>query len=503
MWPAGWLCAMAVMMALAMAVMMAMSQTVTPSGYAANASTSPQAAIPADQQHGRATSEETLQAELRQNPRSAPAHALLALVLTRRGDLAGATAQMRRAVALDPKQRDYRFHLAVLELRTGQPAAAIALLRGLDDRTALQADVVINLARAYLSSGNDRDLARRIDALTADEAGSPVFLRSLTGLLLAAHRPQLATRLWQRVCALQPDDASAYATLSQLWLVQSDPDKAAAALQQTPARDRGVIYQFALGKLALARGDAAGAARLLEEVTRTAPLNPAAWRDLIHARIVAHQDLQAHSDAEQAMRLFPADADFSYEAALTDYILGRNQPSLEELRAHLRRQPDDARAVLLQAVLLAGEGNHREAEAAFARRAALTRGCDPLRDYFQGTMYLRMHQADRAARHLQASLRCHPGFGLAEMRLAQAWLQSNQPQRALRPAIRATEVSPRLAETYYVLSEVRKRLGDSKGAAEAMKGFTALRRDEGGKNDRDLLRSNAPAAPAAETANTP
>jgi Flp pilus assembly protein TadD len=83
------------------------------------------------QESGTAAARKDLQKMIGARPLSAPAHAALAQVFLRQGDLKAAQASLQRAAELTPGDKTYLLSLAVLHDHMGHDAEALALYRQL------------------------------------------------------------------------------------------------------------------------------------------------------------------------------------------------------------------------------------------------------------------------------------------------------------------------------------------------------------------------------------
>ena len=94
----------------------------------------------------------------------AASHYEAGIALKKKGDLAGAKSELRRAIELDPKLDAARFYLAEILLKEGEPKAALDQLQA----TPHSPSVDRLLGLAYLESGDP-------------EHAAEIFRRHLTG----------------------------------------------------------------------------------------------------------------------------------------------------------------------------------------------------------------------------------------------------------------------------------------------------------------------------------
>ena len=109
-----------------------------------------------------------LEQAIRNDPRSARAHALLGLVLARQNDAQGALLNLRQAYELDPHNSDCAYNYAVLLLQDGQSRAAIPILEALHQKSPRSDDILVNLARAYAETRDTQKLSGIVGEVPAE-----------------------------------------------------------------------------------------------------------------------------------------------------------------------------------------------------------------------------------------------------------------------------------------------------------------------------------------------
>ncbi|MGH9430179.1 MAG: tetratricopeptide repeat protein [Terriglobia bacterium] len=430
-----------------------------------------------------------LQAAVRLAPRSARAHALLGLTLARQGDVKNGLVHLRRAHQVDPADADYAYDFAVLSVQARQFAAAVPVLEALHRQSPQSDDVLVNLARAYAGAGESGKLATLVSALPAADYGNESLLKTLATALAAAHQTLAVEALWQAAIHHDPGQPLPYAALAGLWTARGEASRALNLLESAPPAARGPVYLYALGQARLALRNYREASKSFQEITRQMPGNEEARQQLIRSYLLANQLTSAEEAAEDAAKRFPGVADFPYQQAVADYMLGRNAAAMAALApVILKAGEKGSRPLLLMAVLLSQSGKYQEATNYFARAEQLETGCNALASYFDGATLLRMHRPQDAALQLRAAVRCHPHFALAEYRLGQALSQSGKKQEALAVLQQSTRDDPTLAEPYYALAQIHRRLGDVEAAQQALAKFNSLHA-HAATSDRDLLRS--------------
>ncbi len=422
-------------------------------------------------------------------PRSGQAHALLGLTLARRQDFKDARINLRQAHEYDPANGDYAFDYAVLLLRDRHFAAAIPILEDLHQKSPQSGDILVNLARADAGAAQFQKLSALVSALPTADYHDPELLKALANVLAGAKQTPTLEMLWQSAIQNDPTGSLAYAALAGIWTARGKADRALALLDGVPANARGPLYLYARGKTLLALRKYDEASQSFREVTVQIPQNEEAWQEMIWAEVLANHLSKAEAAAGEAAQKFPRVMEFQYQKAVVNYMLGRTTIAIDALTPILQKDGvKDPRPVLLMAVLQSQTGNYEGAVNYFARLPQLESGCNALASYFYGATLLRMHRPDDAAIQLQAAIRCHPRFALAEYRLGQALTDSGKLREALGTLQQATQDDPSLAEPYYALAQLRRRLGDDAGARAALARFNSVHQHV--KNsDQELFRN--------------
>lgn len=430
-----------------------------------------------------------LEQAVRLDPHSAKAHALLGLTLERQGDLDGALAQMRQARALDPANHDFAYDDALLLLQAHRCSTAIPVLEKLSRESPSSEDVRVNLARAYAATGNLAKLSAIVEQLPPPMLRDAELLQTLASVLARAHASAAVEQLWLRAIKYNPSGPLGYAALAKLWIAQRQPKRAMAALERAPAAARGrPVYVYVVGEAEEALGHYSQARARFEQLVEAAPDNQTAWIRLIECDLRADQLGLARHDAILANRRFPPATVFMYQMAVIDYLDGRNGAAIASLEPVVRRKNTaSVRATLLMAVLESATGNYALATDYFKRAQAIGGASNALTAYFYGATLLRLHHPAQAARQFETALRSRPHFALAEYRLGLALSQTGKPLQALAALQDAARDDSNLAEPYYAMAQVERKLGQADAAERDLAEFSA-RREHANHSDRALFR---------------
>jgi predicted Zn-dependent protease len=412
--------------------------------------------------------------------------------LARLGELPGALRNLRQAHESEPANGDYAYNYAVLLLEAGQFAKAVPILENLR-RTSPQADdILVNLVRAYAGAGDLEKLSATLGHLSASDYSNQRLIETLGAVLAGAGRAPAAEALWQAAIRHDPNQPLPYAALAELWTGQGEPGKALTLLGAAPAAAQGPLLLYAYGDAQMALRNYEKAIPIFVELTHRQPDDQGPWQKLVRCNLLAGRPNEAEEAAGQAARQFPGAPEFPYQQAVADYMLNRSAAAIKILSPLVDKPSgNDARPVLLMAVLKSQLGEYAEAAGDFERAERMQAACNALASYFYGATLLRMHRPPEAEAQLEAAVLCHPRFALAEFRLGEALSQQGKLSEAVKALEQAARDEPTLAEPYYALAQIRRRQGDEAGAREALARFDSLQK-RGTEPDRKLLTNGLP-----------
>jgi tetratricopeptide (TPR) repeat protein/tRNA A-37 threonylcarbamoyl transferase component Bud32 len=310
-------------------------------------------------------------AALASRPHAATAHANLADLLRRRGDVDGALAAAQRASALDPGSARVQANLGLVLLAAGRPVDAQAPLRRAVEIDDHLAEAHGGLGVALALAGNVPDAlaaARRAVALEpalacaytdlgtvllrqGDPPGAlaayrravdldpgPVAAAELAFVFLRQRAFDPALEMFRRALARDPHDARVRAGLAEALEGKGQRDEAVAEYRLAALLDdRQPLYPERLAVLLERKGDRVGLAAALRRVVELRPASAVALTNLG----AALHDIGDHLGAEAALRRAIA---LEPRLALAHYDLG--------LVLEARRDPKGAEAAYNQALEL-------------------------------------------------------------------------------------------------------------------------------------------------------
>ncbi len=214
-------------------------------------------------------------------------HYKLAVARYREGRAGAAVAPLRRALALDPRHAQAHYLLGVCLRDLGRLGEAAA---SLDEAARLSPGLLaVREARAdvFQARGQTARAVDELNALAALEPERPERAVAVAAAYARGGRHDAAVLALGRAAERFPDAAVVYTTLGSVWLRAAeggDPvalDKALAALIRAAGLDDASAQTFALlGRARLRAGDLDGAEGALRQAVGGKPAEPEAYRAL-------------------------------------------------------------------------------------------------------------------------------------------------------------------------------------------------------------------------------
>lgn len=398
----------------------------------------------------------TLKALLQQHPGSAEGRLLLGQQLMESGDMAGAEAELRRALEAGQADNDVLPLLAGAMVAQGK-GKLLALQFGKTELSKPEADARFrtHLAEAEAADGN-LDAAEQ--ALAQAEQRVPGFAPArLLAARLAAGRGDLdgALKQTEALIAAQADNAGAWSLKGDLLLAQAG-----------------------------ATGDATAAIAAYRKSLELQPRNLGAHSAVVGA-LIARRDFAGATTQWQAMSKVAANhpQTLFYEALLSDQRgdLKRTREITQQL---LRGAPDNPRVLLLAGSTELKLGANAQAEALLSKAVAAAPRAAPARRLLASAQ-LRNGQADKALATLQPLLEGKEADAEALTLAAQAQLTQGNGAAAEASFQKAAKLKPEDARLKTALAVSQIARGQDASGFAALESLAA--QDKGNSADLALI----------------
>lgn len=438
---------------------------------------------------------------IRIDPKQLAVQMLLGKVLLANGEVGAAEVAFDAALALGVARAEVVVPLAQAVSAQGRLQEVVSGQRfsatGLPPQVRASLRLVQAAALADLNQTRDAlaaiDEARAVNPQAAESwlAEVPVRLRGRQyaeastaverALTLAPDSPEVhylrgsiahaqgdaATALaaYDRCIELRSDHVEARAARAGLKLDQGRLDEAladVAVLKRVAPSDPRAPYLSAL--VAERRGDATASRAGLAGVTALLDAVPQDFMryrpQLLMLGGLAHYGLGENQKARPYLQAVLRQQPVNPAAKLLAQIelTERNfDPAIEILEPYVKAVPGDSQAVVLLATAQIGKGRH--ARASTLLQEALARHDSPRLRTFLGLALIGGGQSTAALAELEKAWRKDPGQIIAGSALADLYLRSHQPQRALPIAQALVQRQPKLASLQSLLGMTQAQLG--------------------------------------------
>jgi Flp pilus assembly protein TadD len=294
------------------------------------------------------------------------------LALQARGELAGAEARYRRALALAPDHPAATHALGLVATQRGRLAEAIPLLRKSVTLDSANASFHANLGAALIAAGHMEDAARSCRQAVALKPDLAAAQQNLGRALNALGQLPDALAAYRQALALRPDEAALHVDLGEVLRRLGKVAEAEAMFRKALAIDPGNVgAHHGLARALRDQGRVAEEIALFGDLARRRPEDWTVHGGLGNALLAADRVADAETAYRRAVALAPsrASAHNSLGAVLT--ALDRNQEAVDAYGQAIAIDPDRAKFHSNLAVALHHLGRLDEADESARRALAL------------------------------------------------------------------------------------------------------------------------------------
>ena len=348
-------------------------------------------------------------------------------------------------ISLAPSSLQARQMLASVRLRRGDANGALQILRPLLDEGTTDAEVLTLAAQAHLATGNNRE----------------------------------AEAFFTRILRRQPDDVKTQTALALTHLANGEKI-AFDELQSIASNDKGTLGDLALISARLKYGDLNGALTAIDGLEKKTPTKALPFELRGRVYLLRHDSANARRNFEKALAQDPIY--FPSVAALAQIDVAERKTAAAQSRfeALLKIDPTNVGALVALAGLRARLDGNANETAQLLNRAVEASPNDPAIRLLQVEHWLYRGLIKQAVESAQVALAANPndvlmtdalgraqmannqlsqalvtfgklaslqpGSATAQMRLANIYLQTKNPDAAERALRRAIEIEPELLE---------------------------------------------------------
>lgn len=417
------------------------------------------------------------------------------------GQAQSAQRALETAYRYAPEDLQVQLRLAA-HLKPAEPGRALKVLRLLAERHPQHADIAGRLAEHALDL-QELHIARTAAERAVDLVPDNHHYRRLLGHIcfrLGDHGP--AHACLQQVLAHRPQDAATALALGQLALERGEATEAIRLLQlSAQSAPDAPDVQGALGLAIRQRWQPVWEDELVEPQSdpvllqaiaalqraadgRRGALGPwtsvdaASWRgELGWTRLLAGDVSGAAQDLAEAVRQIPpgsANRALALRRLALTLLQSRQLNEAVTVSAHAATlAPTDPLVASIQGQLAEQRGDLHQAVQCYGRAVALDPGAG--RHHLRlGAVLLQAGETEVALDHLEQAAQLEPARGSAWVLLSRALLRVRQPEQALSVAQRATQLSPADGTAWQQLAVAAAACSQIEGALDAFERATML-----------------------------
>ncbi|HEY4010821.1 MAG TPA: tetratricopeptide repeat protein [Acidobacteriaceae bacterium] len=417
---------------------------------------------PATSQEG----EQQVQEAVKLDPKNAAARLLLAAMLEKKGDTAGAEAQAQAVTQSDPRNIRGWVMLTSLYLHGGDQQKAEATLMQATDVLHDSPEGAALLLNFYRQT-NQLQRATPVYADLVNKYPKSVPLKLTYARLLADQGDfGKAQQVADQLNKTNSEDPQVEALNGMLLLHAGKTDDAVTLLQKgvkNSPDDMGL--KFWLGHALKAKGDLPGAEQNFRAVTQAAPNNLLAQRELASIAAQTHDNALLAQVSNTLITRFPNLSDGYLWRAVSELNQNQQAQGEADLQTALKKNPKDSSAAVALGELRFQQKKYPEGvqllEQALAEDPNQMPALQLLVNY-----YMFQHQPDKALALVQQQIARSPNSsGLYDM-LAEVQLATKDVNGSLNSAQKAMQLNPSDGAAVMAYSRASTATGNT-GAAIA------------------------------------
>ncbi len=406
----------------------------------------------------------------------AKAQALLA-----RKDSSGALIELKNAISKHPKSGPARLQLGRLLLANGDPQAALIELRRAEEALVPEDQVLPDIARALLASGQwDKLVSQHAQSNLSDKDAQADFKTSLAAAYSLQGKTDLARAAAEAALQARPSHALATVQLARLAAAAGDSADALHKLDEVLLREPGHVEAGLLRAQVLLRSknEPSAAIAAFGQVRDAHPDSIAAHTGVISVLVEQHQLAQAKIEFERLKKQAPGHPETLFLQAQFAFADNDYRAAREICDVLLAAAPDAVRVLLL-----AGAAEHRMqhytlAEGLLGRALKLEPELLPTR-HLLAQNFMRDARPEKAVEVLRPLIEGSRADAVSLALAGQAYLQAGDDKRSEAAFQRARQVAPEDVKVRTSLALAQLSRGNN---ASAMTQLEAIAQSDGGSS---------------------
>ena len=445
---------------------------------------------------------ELTQALMKAAPNNERALFLAGRVAQANGDLRQAETHFAKLIQGWPDAQPARVALAQLQLRGGDNEQALATLQPALDAKAPSSEVLALAAEIRLKQGQGAE-AERFLSRAAEANPSDVRSRVALALNQIQKGQETAGLAELRKLAAADKDVVADVALISVLVRKKDYDAATQAIAALEKKDpKSATAPELRGRMALLRGDRAGARAQFDEAVKREPGSMTAANSLVTLDLQDRQAGEAVKRYETVLKADPKNlrAEMALMGLKLTHKLIEPEAAVKRLTELARQHPDDA-GPRQAAVGLLMEKKDFKAALSLAQEGVTASPDNPALVDLLGQVQAATGDRQQAISSFNKVATLQPRSPLGAMRLADLAIRNGDKEAAVAALKRAQAIAPGDAELARQVVEKSLQLGRVDLATATVKGLQAAhpKFGLGWKLEGDIARArkDLPAAIAA------
>jgi len=382
-------------------------------------------------------------------PTVAQGHSALGTVLLRLGRTSEGIREIRKALAIQPNDRNAQLSLALAYQQSGEAVEALPWFAKVDaasraDGKPLPLNILIAYARALAAAQQFSTAAARMKEAVARDPRNAELLDELGSIYAQQHDWENAKQTFLSALQLNPDLAIAHMHLGVTLQVQQQP----------------------------------GALDELMKAYQLAPQNPAIALQLGQALAGANQDEQAIPVFEHALQIDPGLTAAAYQLGLALQRTNDVQDALPLLQKAAAAEPKNAEVLTNLGMALCQAQQARDAVPILQRAVTLAPGY-AIAHQDLAAAYIQLNQLDDAVSQLREALKLSPNAPQLHYNLGLAFKMQDDAADAIPEFETAEKLDPSAPEPPYALGMLYMQAGRYTDAARELNASLKLRPENG------------------------
>jgi len=415
----------------------------------------------------------------------ASSHLRRGLELARTGDLGGAEAELRQAVALAPDRPEYLTRLGGIlamqqKFKEALPFFETALRLQPGDPQILR-----NLAASQWGVGSLAEASRNLEHVLKLQPGDVESVFLLGMIAERSNRYDRAAALLGSISATVEQRPDGMLALANAYYRTDRGADAAELLQRMPKLRPSLDLLFRGAQWALAAGDSGTAESLLASVrsSESPKTRELRYLEIMNALADMGRPAAGLEAVELGLKELPASATLYASRGLLETQLHRYRQAVISYRRATELAPANADMALGLAVTQSAAGMIAEAEQTLKKSIQLFPD-NALMNLHYGTLLLQLSErgdggaAARAEAHLKRAIALDPSLAEAHYRLGNLALGADKPGEAVLHLETAAKLDPRSSKTHLALARAYNRTGRQDEASRSQRRFLDLKTEE-------------------------